>query len=47
MNYDIFLLTVDYLIKMVYYEPIKIILDIIGLVEVITNVIIKYHILPK
>lgn len=32
---------------MVYYEPIKVIIDISGLVEVIIDIIVRHHGLPN
>lgn len=37
------LVVIDRLIKMVYYKPIKTIIDVVDLAEVIINIIIKYH----
>lgn len=38
---------VDYLIKMVYYEPVKTTIDVADLAEIIINIIIRYHGLPE
>ena len=42
-SYDSILVIVDRLMKMVYYELVKVTIDVSGLVEVIFNVIIQHH----
>ena len=42
-SYDSILVIVDRLMKMVYYEPVKITIDAPGLAEVIINVIVCHH----
>ena len=42
-TYDSILVIVDQLTKMVYYEPVKITIDALGLAEVIIDVVIRYH----
>ncbi len=42
-SYDLILVIVDRLTKMVYYEPIKVTIDAPGLAEVIINVIVRHH----
>ena len=42
-SYDLILVIVNLLIKMVYYELVKVIIDVLGLAEVIINIIIRYH----
>ena len=42
-SYDSTLLIVDRLMKMVYYELVKITINAIGLVEVIINVVVRHH----
>lgn len=44
--YDSILIIVDRLIKIVYYELVKVIIDAAGLAEVIINMLIQYHGLP-
>ena len=46
IEYDSIFVIVDQLIKMVYYEPILIILDAEQLAEVLIKIVIKYHSLP-
>ena len=45
-NYDSILVIIDWLIKIVYYELVKIIIDTSGLAIVILDVIIWYYGLP-
>ena len=45
-NYDLILVIVDYLTKMVHYEPVKIIIDVPRLAEVIIDVVVRHHGLP-
>ncbi len=35
------------LIKMIYYEPVKVMIDVPDLVDVIINVVIRYHNISK
>ena len=42
-SYDSILVIVDRLTKMVYYEPVKIIIDALSLAEVIINVVVRHH----
>ena len=42
-SYDSILVIVDRLTKMVYYEPIKVTIDVPGLAKVIINIIVRYH----
>lgn len=41
--YDSILVIVDLLIKMVNYEPVKIIINILDLAKVILDVVIQHH----
>ena len=45
-NYDSIFVILDWLIKMVYYEPVKVIIDAPGLAVVIIDVLVKHHGLP-
>ena len=45
-SYDSILVIVDRLTKMVHYEPVKVIIDVPGLVEVIIDVVVRHHGLP-
>ena len=42
-NYDLILVIIDKLTKMVHYEPVKIIINAPSLAEVIINVVIRHH----
>ena len=42
-SYDSILVIVDWLTKMIHYEPVKITIDELGLVEVIINVLLRHH----
>ena len=46
-SYDSILVIVNWLTKMVYYKPVKIILDAAKLAEVIIDVVIHHHGLPN
>ncbi len=46
-SYDLILVIVDRLAKMVHYEPVKVTIDVLGLVEVIINVVVCHHKVPK
>ena len=45
-SYNSILVIVDWLTKMVHYEPVKITIDAPGLAEVIINVVVRHHGLP-
>ena len=45
-SYDLILVIIDRLTKMVYYKPMKITIDAPGLAEVIINVVVQHHGLP-
>lgn len=45
-SYHVILLVINYLTKIVYYEPLIIIIDVTSLVEVI-NMMVKHHDLQK
>ena len=42
-SYDLILVIVDQLIKMVYYKPVKVTINFPGLVEVIINVVMRHY----
>ncbi len=46
-SYDLILVIIDRLIKMVHDEPVKVTINIPGLAEVIINVVICQHGVPK
>ena len=39
-NYNSILVIVDQLIKMIYYEPVRVIIDALGLAKVILDVVV-------
>lgn len=41
--YNSILIIIDKLIKIVYYEPVIVIIDILGLTKVIINVVVWYR----
>ena len=45
-TYDSILVIVDWLTKMIYYKPVKVIFNAPGLAEVILNMIVRHHGLP-
>ena len=42
-SYDSILVIIDWLTKMVYYEPVKVTIDAPGLAEVIINVVMRHY----
>ena len=46
-SYDLILVIIDQLIKMVYYEPIKVMINTPDLAEIIINMIVCYHRVSK
>ena len=42
-NYELILVIINYLTQMVYYKPVKVIINGSSLAEIIINLIIKYH----
>ena len=45
-SYDLILVIIDWLTKMVYYEPVKVTIDVPWLAEVILDVVVWHHGLP-
>ena len=45
-SYDLILVIVDRLTKIVHYKPVKVIIDAPGLAEVIINVVVRHHGFP-
>ncbi len=37
------LVIIDYLTKMLYYKPVKVIIDLLDLTKVIINLVMYYH----
>ncbi len=46
-SYDLILVIVDWLTKIIYYELVKIIIDNLNLAKVILDMIIQYHTLSN
>ncbi len=46
-TYDLIQVIIDQLLKMVYYKPVKIKIDTPSLTEVIINMVVRYHGVPK
>ncbi len=46
-SYNLILIIVDRLTKMVHYEPVKVTIDVSGLAEVIINVVVRHHRVPE
>lgn len=46
-SYEVILVIVYYVIKMIYYKPVKIILDIAGIVEIMINIVVKHYSLSE
>ncbi len=42
-TYDLILVIVDQLTKMVYYEPVKVTINALALAEVIIEAVVQYH----
>ena len=42
-RYNSILIIIDWLIKMVYYKPVKVTINISGLAEVIIDVVVRHH----
>ncbi len=42
-SYNLILVIVDSFTKIIYYELVKVTMDVLGLIEVIINVIVCYH----
>lgn len=46
-NYHLILIIVNCLIKIIYYKPVKVKIDTVRLAEIIIDMIVRYHGLPK
>lgn len=46
-SYDLILVIINWLMKMVYYEQVKIIIDTPGPTKVILNIIVHHHNQPN
>ena len=42
-SYDLILVIVDWLTKIVYYKPVKVIIDTPGFIKVIINIVVRYY----
>lgn len=45
-SYDLILVIIDWLIKIVYYKLVKITINTLDLIKVILNILVQYHNLP-
>ena len=45
-SYDLILIIINWLTKMVHYKPVKVTLDVPSLAEIIIDVVVRYHGLP-
>ena len=45
-NYDLILVIVNWLIKIIYYDLVKVSINALGLAKVIIDVVVRYHSLP-
>ena len=46
-TYNSILVIVDRLMKMIYYEPVKVTINALGLAEVIFNMVVQHYRLPN
>ncbi len=46
-SYDSILVIVDRLTKIVYYKPVKVMIDTTRLAKVIINVVVRHHEIPE
>ena len=46
-TYDSILVIIDRLTKMVYYKPVKVTINALGLAEVIFDMVVRHHRLPN
>ncbi len=46
-SYDLILVIIDRLTKIIYYKSIKVIIDMSSLAKVIINMIVRYHSISK
>ncbi len=46
-SYNLILVIVDWLTKMVHYEPVKVMIDVPGLAEIIINVVVRQYGVPE
>ena len=42
-SYDLVLVIVNWLTKMVHYKPVKVTINALGLAEVIIDMVVQYH----
>ena len=42
-NYDLILVIINWLTKMIYYKPVKVTIDALVLTKVIINMVVCYH----
>ena len=46
-SYDSILVIINRLIKMVHYKPIKVIINALGIIKIIINIVVRHHGLPN
>lgn len=46
-SYDLVLIIIDCLTKIVHYKPVKVINDAASLAKIIINIVVKHHSLTK
>ncbi len=46
-SYDLILVIIDRLTKMIYYKPVKVIINIPGLAKMIINMVVRHYSVPK
>ena len=39
-SYDLIFVIVDYLVKIIYYKPVKVIINLLNLLKIIINIVI-------
>lgn len=42
-TYNLILVIIDWLTKMIHYKPVKVTIDTLGLVEVILDMVVQYY----
>ena len=45
-SYDLILVIINWFMKIVYYKPVKIIINVLGLVEVIIDIVVRHYGFP-
>ena len=42
-NYNLILVIINWLTKMVYYKLVKVTIDALGLAKIVINIVVRYH----